>query len=297
MKTIHLFLFFLGFSSLVMAQGMGINDDNSTPHPSAMIDVKATNKGALFPRLTSTQINGIAAPATGLLVFNVSTNRFMYYAGTWLVLPNSQDILPVGTIISHGGNTSSMVTSGGQWKECDGSAVSRSTFSDLYSMIGISWGSGDGSSTFNLPDLRGQFLRGWASSFAQDPDGSARTASAAGGNAGYNVGSKQDGKVENHAHPFSATTSSDGSHTHAISFDDGAGGNQTLFGLTNITINDIIPSNCSTCPIANDLGYTQSNGVHTHTVNGTTNNPDAPHGGTETRPKNVYVRYYIKVSN
>jgi microcystin-dependent protein len=47
--------------------------------------------------------------------------------------------------------------------ECDGAAVSRSTYSDLFSAIGETWGAGDGSSTFNTPDLRGEFVRGWAS--------------------------------------------------------------------------------------------------------------------------------------
>ena len=40
------------------------------------------------------------------------------------------------------------------WLICDGSAVSRTTYSNLYSAIGITYGSGDGSTTFNLPDLR-----------------------------------------------------------------------------------------------------------------------------------------------
>lgn len=40
------------------------------------------------------------------------------------------------------------------WLICDGSAVSRTTYSNLYSVIGTTYGSGDGSTTFNLPDLR-----------------------------------------------------------------------------------------------------------------------------------------------
>lgn len=47
------------------------------------------------------------------------------------------------------------------WLECDGSAVSRSTYSSLFSVIGTSFGLGDGTNTFNLPDLRGEFIRGW----------------------------------------------------------------------------------------------------------------------------------------
>jgi hypothetical protein len=46
------------------------------------------------------------------------------------------------------------------WFICDGSAVSRSTFSSLFAAIGTTWGAGDGSTTFNLPDLKNRFLVG-----------------------------------------------------------------------------------------------------------------------------------------
>lgn len=43
---------------------------------------------------------------------------------------------------------------------CDGSAVSRTTYAALFAAIGTTWGAGDGSSTFNLPDLRGEWVQG-----------------------------------------------------------------------------------------------------------------------------------------
>lgn len=46
------------------------------------------------------------------------------------------------------------------WLTCDGSAVSRTTYADLFNVIGTTWGAGDGSTTFNLPDFREWFLRG-----------------------------------------------------------------------------------------------------------------------------------------
>ena len=45
--------------------------------------------------------------------------------------------------------------------ECNGQAVSRTTYANLFSFIGTTYGVGDGSTTFNVPDLRGQFVRGW----------------------------------------------------------------------------------------------------------------------------------------
>lgn len=51
--------------------------------------------------------------------------------------------------------------------ECNGSAISRTTYAALYSIIGTTWGIGDGINTFNLPDLRGRFLIGAGSIYAQ----------------------------------------------------------------------------------------------------------------------------------
>lgn len=64
---------------------------------------------------------------------------------------------PPGVVTAFAGSTP---PSG--WLECDGSAVSRSSYSALYAIIGTTYGNGDGSSTFNLPELRGEFIRGWS---------------------------------------------------------------------------------------------------------------------------------------
>ncbi|WP_430472713.1 phage tail protein [Thalassospira lucentensis] len=47
------------------------------------------------------------------------------------------------------------------WLVCDGSAVSRAEYADLFTTVGTLWGHGDEVSTFNLPDLRGEFVRGF----------------------------------------------------------------------------------------------------------------------------------------
>lgn len=47
------------------------------------------------------------------------------------------------------------------WLECDGRAISRETYKTLLNAIGLTWGIGDGVNTFNIPDLRGMFLRGY----------------------------------------------------------------------------------------------------------------------------------------
>lgn len=64
--------------------------------------------------------------------------------------------VPAGSVLSFARSTA---PSG--FLKCDGSAISRTVYADLYSAIGTVFGVGDGSTTFNLPDLRGEFVRGW----------------------------------------------------------------------------------------------------------------------------------------
>ena len=54
-----------------------------------------------------------------------------------------------------------MTTAPAGWLKCNGAAISRTTYADLFLAIGTVYGVGDGSTTFNLPDLRGEFIRGF----------------------------------------------------------------------------------------------------------------------------------------
>lgn len=103
--------------------------------------------------------------------------------------------VPAGMIMAFAG-TSDNIPDG--WLLCDGSAVSRSEYSNLYSAIGVSWGTGDNSTTFNLPDLRGMFLRGVSGNSGNDPDAESRTLlKNNGGNTGNKVGSYQGDAIRN----------------------------------------------------------------------------------------------------
>lgn len=68
---------------------------------------------------------------------------------------NITSLIPAGTIISYASTVTPV-----EYLKCNGAAISRSTYSSLFSAIGTTYGSGDGSTTFNLPDLRGEFIRG-----------------------------------------------------------------------------------------------------------------------------------------
>lgn len=63
--------------------------------------------------------------------------------------------IPVGSLTAYAGSTAPT-----GWLLCYGQAVSRTTYAALYSAIGTTYGSGDGSTTFNLPDLRGRVVAG-----------------------------------------------------------------------------------------------------------------------------------------
>ena len=83
-------------SSQVYAQnGVGINPTGAAADPSAALDVAATNKGVLVPRMTAAQMAGIATPATGLMVFQTDgTAGYYYYSGSaWNMVGN----MPAGT--------------------------------------------------------------------------------------------------------------------------------------------------------------------------------------------------------
>jgi len=82
---------------------------------------------------------------------------------------------------------------------CNGLAVSRSTYSALFAVLGTTYGAGDGSTTFNVPDYRGQFLRGWANGSSTDPDRASRT-NRGDGTTGDNVGTKQADDFKSHNH-------------------------------------------------------------------------------------------------
>ncbi len=103
---------FLLFSSVLLAQA-GINDDNSAPDNSAMLDVKSTGKGLLPPRMTTSQMNAIASPSAGLIVFNTTLNILFSFNGTsWDAMTNGTG-QGCGTI-SYGGQTYQTVVIGTQ---------------------------------------------------------------------------------------------------------------------------------------------------------------------------------------
>ena len=191
------------------------------------------------PYAKYTTLAATAITATTATTANLATNATTAANG-----------VPVGTIISYAGSTVQGYA-GDNWVFCDGGALSRTDYPDLFKAIGNSWGSGNGSTTFNVPDLRGMFMRGWSNDGNADPDKATRTATHTGGNTGNQVGSYQADQLVAHAHSYYDVYDKieAGGVSYAASNNDGA------------------------------RTYDQTSSV----------------GGNETRPRNVYVMYIIKV--
>ncbi|MCX5782779.1 MAG: tail fiber protein [Elusimicrobia bacterium] len=129
-------------------------------------------------------------------MINGSTIATLTSEGYFLI--NGQNVVPVGSIIPYAGDTAPA-----GWLLCNGDPVSRTTYANLYAVIQEKFGQGDGSSTFNLPDLRGRFLRGRDAGAGRDPDSASRTAMNTGGNTGDAVGSMQTDEFKSHNHSIS----------------------------------------------------------------------------------------------
>ena len=102
----------------------------------------------------------------------------------------------VGTITPIG-----MATVPVGWLVCDGTAINRVTYVNLFTAIGTTWGVGDGSTTFNLPDLEGAFLRG---------TGSHGASNMADGNdfAGPSLAAFENDATQSHSHGLDLNNSS-----------------------------------------------------------------------------------------
>ena len=115
-------------------------------------------------------------------------------------------MVPIGTIMAYGGDVekSEIIDKLKQqgWLFCDGTEYKRTDYPELYDVIQDYFGHGNNSTTFNVPDLCGQFLRGVDHGKKKDPNALERMPSAPGGNESDAVGSSQKDEFKKHRHKF-----------------------------------------------------------------------------------------------
>lgn len=168
------------------------------------------------------------------------------------------------------------------WLKCNGQAVSRTTYAALFAVIGTTFGAGNGTTTFNLPDMRGETVRGWDDGRGVDTGRAMGSAQAAQGLAHTHTGTTSS---DSHNHTFSGTTSTNGNHTHSTSGAPGSG------AANYFAYQDGGAYTRSTDPAGN----------HNHTFSGTTSSDAHTHtfttsssGGADMRVRNVALLYCIK---
>lgn len=205
----------------------------------------------------------------------------------------------VGQVATFAGTTSPA-----GWLICDGRAVSRGAYPDLFAVIGTNYGSGDGSTTFNLPDCRNEFIRGWTGNTSSvgtkflDTYAS-HTHSGSTNTTGSHIHYGSAASAGAHSH--SADTGASGYHRHSIT----KHGDRSSGQMGNLVYGD--EDN-----YPNRTEYTNYDGNHTHTVNvysagshthSISMDYQGAHshtltigasGGTETRPRGIYMLVCIR---
>lgn len=147
--------------------------------------------------------------------------------------------------------------------KCNGTAISRTTYAALFAIIGTTHGAGDGSSTFNVPDLRGEFVRGWDDSRGVD--------------SGRSFGSSQSDQNQQHNHTATATSSvTDPGHFHDVPYTNSDSGDGVI-EESGTGFSGVEPTNSATTGISVSTSVSIANS-----------------GGNEARPRNVAMMYVIK---
>jgi hypothetical protein len=124
--TILLLLIVFSYS-----QGVAINTDGSTANSSAILDVKSTSQGILFPRMTDSQRDAISSPADGLTIFNTTSGCIEYYVNPyWYKLCGKK----IQNIIPQSGNNSYTICSGNLY-DSEGSDNQYINSNDGYTVI------------------------------------------------------------------------------------------------------------------------------------------------------------------
>ncbi len=229
------------------------------------------NNSVTMDKLNSgTLPSDIVVNADNIAANSVNTSELVNAAVTRAILESDLQYAfnPIGTVIWYAGSSAPT-----GYLKADGSTIPNGTgtvqsintdFSALYAVVGAA-----------LPDLRGEFIRGW-------DDGK-------GTDSGRTIKSTQSDDLKSHTHTANTVTTSTDTHTHDTKLDD-----NRVFGFTQ----DGDSTDGETSPYGNPGGIPgwdipaqlNASDTHSHTVTPTIQNT----GGTETRPRNVALLACIK---
>lgn len=206
----------------------------------------------------------------------------------------SEDNTPIGVVVGYISNISPE-----SWMICDGSAIDRNIYSELFALIGTTYGEGNGVSTFNLPDLRQRFPMGKADSgtganlgdlggqidhvhsVPSHKHGLGSLAIVSGGGHTHASGTLSADSVGDHRHDMShnhaaftsggsgtLVTNTEGDHTHGV----------PVWKRSSLGDNTGIPAFESSDPdhYQDSTVATDGNGSHNHTVSSHTHSIDIP---------------------
>lgn len=239
-------------------------DLNNVLEAIATINSGSSSPGTTFP------YQFWADTTTGLLKQRNSANTAWIVKG--VLAEVNFGLQPPGVVSAYAG---AAAPSG--WLLCDGAAVSRATYADLFAVIGTTYGSGDGSTTFNLPDITGRVVAGKEAS-------ETRLTTAGCGINGGTLGAAGGAQtLSAHTHGAgSLSAASGGTHTH----DTGVGGGfATTAAGSGLTLS-VGAQNAT----AASTGTTGS--AHTHTVTGTSGSTGTgSHGSVQ---PTIVLNYIIK---
>jgi microcystin-dependent protein len=195
-------------------------------------------------------------------------SNFLRDDGSWQPVAT-----PAGTVVPYAGSSAPT-----GWLFADGSAISRSTYAGLFAILSTIYGAGDGSTTFNLPDLRGRMVAGYGFGAAHADvnslganDGSGLTSrrpkhnhTASGSSSFTGTNANTGTESADHIHNVAGTTGGQSAdHTHS-QWPVVGGGTGATDGVSNQTLN----SNANTGGTSND---------HTHSFNVNSGGRSAAH--------------------
>ena len=156
------------------------------------------------------------AAASGGSIELVPTNTASNFTVTVPASTGTMVLTSTATVLTGAVNFFAMSTAPSGWLKANGAAVSRTTYADLFTAISTTFGAGDGSTTFNVPDGRGEFFRGWDDGRGVD---SSRV-----------FGSTQTDIIKNHTHGLNAAICDDGGVVYNVS---GGGRGSAVYATGN----------------------------------------------------------------